>query len=191
MPLTWDNCQQGGANVKARIDRAFANEQFRQMFGFTGVRHISSAESDHCFVRLEFQKQMCDTTSRSKPFRYENIWQTHVDYERIVTECWHNQQHSPGLQGVMESLGALQQRLDPWGKKEFGCLRRTVRKLQQKLDKLRRLSIGRGPNEEEKSTVIKLREALRQDEIWVRQRSRVLWLRDGDRNTEYFQAQAK
>ena len=37
----------------------------------------------------------------------------------------------------------------------------------------------------------KLREALRLEEIWMKQRSRVPWLKEGDRNTAYFQAQAK
>ena len=38
--------------------------------------------------------------------------------------------------------------------------------------------------------VRQLREALHQEEIWLRQRSRVPWLREGDHNTSYFQAQA-
>jgi hypothetical protein len=36
----------------------------------------------------------------------------------------------------------------------------------------------------------KLKKTLHQEEIWMRQRSRVLWLREGDRNTSYFQRQA-
>lgn len=50
--------------------------------------------------------------------------------------------------------------------------------------------MGRGPSDEEKSIVQKLKEALHQEEVWVRQRSHVPWLREGDRNTSYFQAQA-
>lgn len=65
-----------------------------------------------------------------------------------------------------------------------------MRKLQKKLDQLRHLSVGRGPSDEEQVTVKKLREALRQEEIWLRQKSRVRWLLAGDRNTAYFQAQA-
>ena len=49
--------------------------------------------------------------------------------------------------------------------------------------------MGRGPSDEKK-TVQKLREALKLEEIWMQQRSRVPWLRDGDRSTKYFQAQA-
>ena len=50
--------------------------------------------------------------------------------------------------------------------------------------------MGRGPTEEELVLAAQLREAMRQEEIWLTQRSRVLWLREGDHNTGYFQAQA-
>ncbi|XP_073357949.1 uncharacterized protein [Aegilops tauschii subsp. strangulata] len=118
VPFTWDNRQAGGANVKARLDRAVANAEFLQ--------------------------------------RNENS----------------------------------RRELGSWGAREFGCLAKTVRKLQKKLEILRKQSVGRGPTEEEKVTVVKLREALRQEEVWMRQRSRVPWLRQGDRNTKYYQAQA-
>ena len=90
-----------------------------------------------------------------RPFRYENVWQTHIDHERLVTETWRQSQREPGLQGVADSLGELQRRLEPWGAKEFDCLARTVRQLQHRLDRLRRQSVGWGPSEEEKKTVIK------------------------------------
>ncbi|XP_073353887.1 uncharacterized protein [Aegilops tauschii subsp. strangulata] len=110
-------------------------------------------------------------------------------------DTWHEEDglrtRAPGFQGIVESLGALQKELEPWGAKELGCLARTVRQLQKKLDKLRRQSIGRGPSDEEKATVIKLREAVRQEEVWLWQRSRFLWLRACDRNTGYFHTQAK
>ena len=84
----------------------------------------------------------------------------------------------------------MQRELSVWGTQEFGCLARKARKLREKLNKLRCQAIGRGPSDEEKATVKKLRETLRQEEIWMRQRSRVQWLREGDRNTSYFHAQA-
>ena len=73
--------------------------------------------------------------------------------------------------------------LSAWGKREFGCLARKIRKLREQLTRLRSPSVGRGPSEEEKAIVKKLRLVLRQEEIWIRQRSRVPWLREGDRNT--------
>jgi hypothetical protein len=55
--------------------------------------------------------------------------------------------------------------------------------LQKKLDRFRVGSLGRGPSEEEKAIVKKLKRALHHEEIWMTQRSHVQWLREGDRNT--------
>jgi endonuclease/exonuclease/phosphatase family metal-dependent hydrolase len=41
---TWDNRQNGDSNVKARLDRAFANAEFLSHFEHTRVRHIVSTE---------------------------------------------------------------------------------------------------------------------------------------------------
>ena len=87
-----------------------------------------------------------------KQFRYENVWQTHVDYDNVVKHTWLSQPREPGLQGVAHSLQLLQRTLEQWSVREFGCIRRTVRQLQKKLDKLRSLSVERGPSEEEKCT---------------------------------------
>lgn len=187
---TWDNRQSGEANVNARLDRAFANEEFRQHFQHIRIRHLPSVESDHCFVVAEIKENMPNMSRAKKQFRYENVWASHVDYDQIVAKAWQEANRGPGLQGVADSLDHLKQILEPWGAREFGCLTHRVRQLQKKLGKLRCRSIGRGPTDEEKAIANQLREALHQEEIWFRQRSRVPWLRDGDRNTAYFQTQA-
>lgn len=166
MAYTWDNRKTGNDNVKAILDRAFVNEAFRQRYEDIRVRHISAIESDHCLVVTEIHgSRQTDGTRQAKQFRYENVWQAHSDYETLVTEAWPKQARAPGLQGIVESLGMLQKELEPWGAKEFGCLARKVWQLQKKLHKLRKQSIGRGPSDEEKTTVIQLREALRREEI--------------------------
>lgn len=98
---------------------------------------LSSIESDHCFVVAEIRSSNSFRSRPPKQFRYENVWQTHVDYDRMVIKTWRSRRRSPGLQGLADSLKHLQGVLEPWGAKEFGCLTRTVRQLQKKLDKLR------------------------------------------------------
>jgi hypothetical protein len=149
------------------------------------VRHIASTESDHCFVLAVLRERDSDA-NRVRHFRYENVWQTHIDYDRLVVDNWSKGAGSRGLSGIVDALQTLQGKLSDWGAQEFGCLARTIRKLRQKLEKLRRSSTGRGPTEEERAVVKKLRLALHREEIWMHQRSRVAWIREGDRNTSYF-----
>ena len=143
--------------MKARLDHAFANEEFRQQFQHIRVRHLSSVESDHCFVLAEIKETVSSRSHAKKQFRYENVWQTHTDYDRLVVDTWQGLQRRPGLRGISEALGELQPTLEPWSSREFGCLTWMVRQLQKKLDGIRSVSIGRGPSHEELSTVKKLK----------------------------------
>jgi hypothetical protein len=119
------------------------------------------------------------------------MWrQTHVDYDQLVLEKWNKGAGGDGLSGAMQASDTMKTSLSTWGSKEFGCLARKGRKLRQKLEKLRRRSIGHGPNDEDQAIVKQLRENLRREEIWMRQRLRVQRLREGDRNTAFFHAQA-
>jgi hypothetical protein len=51
---TWDNGQEGNANVKACLGRAFGDENFVNRFAQYKVRHIVSTESDHCLLLWSF-----------------------------------------------------------------------------------------------------------------------------------------
>jgi hypothetical protein len=107
-----------------------------------------------------------------------------------VADNWSSGSGEQGIQGIVTALQHLQSKLSTCGAAEFGSLARTVRKLRQRLDRLRSSSVGRGPTNEENAVVKKLKQALQQEEIWMKQRSHVLWLREGDRNTSYFHRQA-
>ncbi|XP_071683595.1 uncharacterized protein [Lolium perenne] len=118
---TWDNGQMGVANVKARLDRAFGDELFVITFAHYRVRHIVSAESDHCFVFVEFRKEEhVERAKGARQFRYEDVWKTHVDYDKLILDKWQRGAGQQGLSGVVDALSNLQTNLSVWGAKEFG-----------------------------------------------------------------------
>ncbi|KAE8768499.1 hypothetical protein D1007_60027 [Hordeum vulgare] len=105
MEYTWDNGQAGDDNVKARLDRAFGNPELINRFGHTRVRHISTTESHHCFVLVELREHVVARGRQgAKQFRYEDVWQTHADYDSFVMTNW---QKGAGQQGLTGVLGAL------------------------------------------------------------------------------------
>ena len=46
--FTYDNGQQGGRNVRVRLDRAYADDAWRDLFPLTQVTHLATSCSDHC-----------------------------------------------------------------------------------------------------------------------------------------------
>lgn len=66
VPYTWDNRQFGNANVKATLDQAFANEEFRQQYEHIQIHHLSAAESDHCFVVAGIRETLVKWTRGKK-----------------------------------------------------------------------------------------------------------------------------
>lgn len=46
-PFTWSNKREGFANIKERLDRAFANERWRLIFPRAAVHNLLASTSDH------------------------------------------------------------------------------------------------------------------------------------------------
>uniref|UniRef100_A0A0A9A9B2 Uncharacterized protein n=1 Tax=Arundo donax TaxID=35708 RepID=A0A0A9A9B2_ARUDO len=77
-----------------------------------------------------------------------------------------------------------------WSSKAFGNIQRNLSKLRRQLEICHKQSLYTGPSKQELKIMDKINQLLYQEEIWMKQRSRVTWLKDGDRNTSFFQAQA-
>jgi hypothetical protein len=187
LPYTWDNKKSGASNVKARLDRSFGNQALIQLFPVIKVRHVSIVESDHCMLWTELSQ--CQVHRPARSFKYKNVWQTHADYDRVVTELWWGEVDSgSGMQGLACTLQGMQEGLQKWGSNTFGNFKKKLADLWRNLERVRRRSIGTGPSLEEKCLVERIKEVLYQEEVWIKQRLRVTWLRAGDRNSGFFNA---
>lgn len=86
VPFTWDNRQDGEANVKVRLDRFLANLAYIQMYLANRAKHIPSPRSDHCFVALRSRRVEGEDARGPRRFMYKETWQKEESYESTVVE---------------------------------------------------------------------------------------------------------
>jgi hypothetical protein len=73
----------------------------------------------------------------------------------------------------------------------FGLVKKKVKELRAELEEERISTLYRGPTDREREIMAQLSDTLAREEVMERQRSRISWLKEGDRNTEFFQAKAR
>jgi hypothetical protein len=124
-----------------------------------------------------------------KPFRYEVMRERHEEFQSTLEAAW-----GPSGAGNVEELQAkllsTAMALKGWGNSSFGAVRSELRGLRKKLQELH-TDPGRSvPTYEEKKVEERIAELGYREEIMWRQRARIQWLAEGDKNTRFFHHKA-
>lgn len=162
--------------------------------GESEVFHVPLAESDHVGLVVEVkQREVVAHRPRRKPkpFRYENMWKNHGEYKEFVNRSWDPRPGAADLSTAANALSSLQQSLKTWDREVFGSVKKQVKELRAKLEDERSSTLYCGPTERECEIMASRSDVLAREEVMERQRSRISWLKDGDRNMEFFQAKAR
>ena len=193
--FTWSNKQDDGRNVKVRLDCAVANADFVQLFEDYRVENVITTSSDHYALYVSLKRESFSmhrpTSTGQHPFKYEAAWMRAPDYFSTVEDAWvKNTSGTRSLGATWENLGRMSNTLKEWSHHSFGSVKKEIKKLERRLANLRRFDTSGVVPQEEKDVERRLCELFEREEIMARQHSRIDWLREGDRNTSFFQAKA-
>lgn len=186
LPYTYDNKRGGRSNVRVRLDRVVADNEWRDLFPNAQVTHLVSPCSDHCPISLN----LCETEvrdTRKKCLMYEICWERDPALPELIQDAWIDAGDKSDLGDINRALSRVMSSLQSWSKSKFKNVGRQLEKVRKKLAEL--LTIGADRAEVRRVTDHMNELLYREEMLWL-QRSRISWLKEGDRNTRFFHSKA-
>jgi hypothetical protein len=174
-------------NVKVRLDRGVATQDWINRFFDASVTHLTSPCSDHCPLLLRVQKEDVTNLQGAKQPYYEIMWEREPSLGDRIQHAWDGEVTNGDLGAISKALKNVLSSLKQWSLEHFGSVRKELEKLRAQLADLQ---ASDADNNVVKETIKNMNEMLYREEMLWLQRSRVAWLREGDRNTKFFHQRA-
>ena len=149
--------------------------------------HKSTLASDHNSILLQFFTTKKERRAK-RIFRFESMWLQDQRCKRVAVDAWQDGMvvRFPNSQlfGVMQAHVRGVECIRIWH------VGREISQLQRQLEELEMQATSLSIIKALKETRVELNCWLEKEDSMWRQRSKLNWFRDGDRNTRFFHAKA-
>ncbi|XP_010229884.1 uncharacterized protein LOC100821562 [Brachypodium distachyon] len=186
VPYTYNNGRSGSRNVQVGLDWAVVDDEWSCMFGQAKIEHLTSPCSDHNPVLLCLLEDI-PGGPRMINRQYELFWERAVELLELVAEAWNAAQTQGDLGAIITALEGVMRKLQGWSKGKFGNI---LKVLETERSKLNQLCVDNADAREIRRVNDRINELLYQEELLWMQRSRIDWIKAGDRNTKFFHQKA-
>ena len=185
---TWSRHFENGSSIWERLDRCLVTSSWFLSFPGSKVYHLRCDSSDHIplFIRLSG----IDAPRQKKKFRFEEMWLSNRECEDVIFSAWHSGDGLRFEDDVLKKIDKCGKQLTWWDRNVFGNVRRELERLKKQLVEAKSAAMVSGENFRVRQLKKEIEVLLDRESIMWAQRSRLLWARNGDRNTKYFHSRA-
>ncbi|KAJ9536410.1 hypothetical protein OSB04_un000423 [Centaurea solstitialis] len=184
--FTWTQKPKGGEGLLRKLDRILVNTSFLSCFRDCSAEFLPRGVSDHACGILELPVEV---RQRQRGFRFENFIADRADFLDIVTSEWCHEEEGSFMFRLVRRLKRLKRPLRRV-RNLVGDVTVRVRNLRTELDAIQ-IPCDLDPANpillEDLAHLSVAYEQARADELsFFRQRAKVRWLHEGDKNTSFF-----
>ena len=185
-PFTWTNKRELEENIQCRLDRAVATEEFISRFSPIRVLHLPRYGSDHAPILIDLESVFLrGRKKKTRIFRFEEAWTREANSEEIICNTWTG--GSNNLSGRIQGMKHLNSSFEHLN---MSSVRNEIKRLEKLLSDSNLWSSSHDDLLRFKTLERQLDEHLKIEETMWRQRSRAMWLMEGDKNTKFFHGKA-
>ncbi|GLT27461.1 hypothetical protein SLA2020_024580 [Shorea laevis] len=180
-----------GDLIKERLDRVLLTSAWLDMFPGAFSHHLLALKSDHAPILVIADNRIGGCRNpHAKLFRFENYWIKDPKCEDKIKEGWKAGRGNMSMSRVLSNIALCGSLLTNWSQAKFGNIPERIKHLQQELQNIRDGSAQDNSLEKMEAIEKELNNWQRKEEVLWKQRSRVQWLKEGDRNTAFFHNRA-
>ncbi|XP_012851712.1 PREDICTED: uncharacterized protein LOC105971405 [Erythranthe guttata] len=190
-PFTWSNNRHAPDTVRCRLDRCCANNGWISLFPRASVYHLNYSGSDHLPIKAILRdSKNVQTLRKKRPFRFEATWFRRDDCEDIINQYWANNQCIDPIEDLLWKNNECRIALINWSKNTLRQPQVHIKSLHKKIRELQEADQTEARKEEISKLRAALEKAYEDNDMYWRQRSKIQWIREGDRNTRFFHSKA-
>ena len=187
---TWINRRVGEQFIARKLDRSLQNECALDIFPNAVTEVLNPGLSDHCPLIVNLNNSGDTYPRRRCPFKFFNFWADHPSFIDLVKDAWDYDVYGTPMYRLTRKLRNVKSRLKAFNFQIFDNIQEKVVESRETLQRAQ-ADLLSNPNdsglvENEKICLKNLHELARDEEGYLKQKSRIQWLKLGDQNSKFF-----